>query len=431
MDDRGFGVEPEEKYGDTEVDIENFDLDWFQRMETVDFKLNDEPVTKSGGSRMNRRARAGIMKPTGSTSADADLQRLAWYMYAFLDNYKFTPGNDGVNTHEFWGGENKELKSFRGIALYDMWVMYLYGLLCDSLKLEVSDESMTVDADWIYSTEKSHILEEDESFPTPEELINDLYIMGYDVRILLDGNDPDGVQNSFTMEGNNNHNVDGTIGLGSRYPQKQAHALKRELTLSLSTVLTRNNVRSIMNGRYGKVGATEPSKCQLLENALKVEVRLCEYPDLGMDIYFPSCTINNEFDMSGADDIETTMNLGSLGSKKAELVDGSEIMTDIYVKIINNQSEIGAEESPIIEETPETTNISISVIDENETPINGANVSIDEISSTTGSLGGCTLQDVPFGIQTITVTKEGYEEYSDSITVSEENTEFTITLIEG
>ena len=346
MDDRGFGVEVENKYGDTDVLPEDFDLDWFQRMESVDFKLNDEPVTKSGGSRMNRRARAGIMKPSGSTSADADLQRLAWYMYAFLGNYKFTEGNDGVNTHEFWGGENKELPSFRGIALYDMWVMYLYGILCDSLKLEVSDESMTVDCDWIYRTEESEILAEDEEFITPEELINDLYIMGYDVRILLDGNDPDGVQNSFSLEGNNNHNVDGTIGLGSRFPQKQAHALKRDLNMSLSTVLTRQNVRSIMNGRYGKVDAVKPSKCTLLENALKVEVRLCEYPDLGMDIFFPSCTINNEFDMSGTDDIETTMNLASLGSKKATMLDGSEVMTDIYVKIVNNQSEIGVEETP-------------------------------------------------------------------------------------
>lgn len=353
MEDRGFGVEVEEKYADVEVDTDEFDLDWFQRMDSVDFKLNDEPVTKSGGSRMNRRARAGYMKPTGSTQADADLQRLAWYMYGFLGNYKFTEGNNGINTHEFWGGENKELPSFRGVALYDMWVIYLYGLLIDGLKLEVSDEAMTVNADWIYGTEESDLLDEDESFQTPEELLNDLYIMGYDVKIILgeqnnNNEDPEdiGVQNSFSLEGNNNHNVDGTIGLGSRAPQKQAHALKRDLKMALSTVLTRSNVRSIMNGRYGAPNAVKPSACQLLQTPLKVEVRLCEYPTLGMDIFFPSCTINNEFDMSGADDIETTINLGSLGSDTAKMVDNSEVMTDMYVKIINNQGEIGAEETP-------------------------------------------------------------------------------------
>lgn len=343
MDDRGFGVEVEQDYGDNNIRTAQFELDWFQRMESVDFKLNDEPVTKSGGSRMNRRARAGIMKPTGSTSADADLQRLAWYFYAFLGNYKCTTVSNGV-IHEFWGGENKELPSFRGLALYDMVEIFLYGLLCDSLKLEVSDEAMSVDADWIYKTEKSYILEEGQEYAVPEELENDLYIMGYDVRVLLNGNDPDGVQNSFSFEGNNNHNVDGTIGLGSRAPQKKAHALKRDLNMSLSSVLTRSNARSILDGRYGQVDAISPSKCNLIQSSLKLEVKLCEYPNLFMEMYFPACTITNEFDMSGADDIETTMSLASLGTEKATLHNGDEILTDIYVKIKNNQPEIEARE---------------------------------------------------------------------------------------
>ena len=67
MVDRGFGIELEENYGEI-INKENFNLDWFQEADTVDFKLNDEPVTKSGGSRMNRRARAGVIKPSGSTS---------------------------------------------------------------------------------------------------------------------------------------------------------------------------------------------------------------------------------------------------------------------------------------------------------------------------------------------------------------------------
>lgn len=349
MDDRGFGVEVEENYGDDTFRTADFELDWFQRMDSVDFKLNDEAVVKSGGSRMNRKARAGIMKPTGSTSADADLQRLAWYFYAFLGNYRFTAVNDERNIHEFWGGENKELPSFRGVALYDMLKMYLYGLLCDSLKLEVSDEAMSVDADWIYKTEKSYILNEGQEFTTPEELINDLYIMGYDVKVYLNGQDPDGVQNSFSFEGNNNHNVDGTIGLGSRFPQKKAHALKRDLNMSLSSVLTRDNARSILDGRYGEVDAYKPSACKLLNSSLKVVVAPCEYyngstPQLYMEMYFPACTITNEFDMSGADDIETTMSLSSLGTEKATMYNNDEIITDIYVKIKNNQPKIEARE---------------------------------------------------------------------------------------
>lgn len=80
------------------------------------------------------------------------------------------------------------------------------------------------------------------------------------------------------------------------------------------------------------------------------------------------------------------------------------------------------------QENPETVNISISVKDDQDSPVSGATVSIDEISSTTGSAGGCTLSNVPTGIQTITVTKDGYDEYSESITVSTENISFDIIL---
>lgn len=84
---------------------------------------------------------------------------------------------------------------------------------------------------------------------------------------------------------------------------------------------------------------------------------------------------------------------------------------------------------PETEEIPETVNIHVTVNDGTD-PVEGATVTIDEISSITGSAGGCNLQNVPTGIQTIEVTKEGYVEYSDSITVSDGNNEFTITLTE-
>ena len=59
-----------------------------------------------------------------------------------------------------------------------------------------------------------------------------------------------------------------------------------------------------------------------------------------------------------------------------------------------------------------------------------ANVSIDEITSTTGSAGGCTLQNVPIGSQTINVTAERFEDYTETIEVTLEKTEFEITLTE-
>lgn len=344
MVDRGFGLELEETYGDTTVTKSEFDPNFWNQAEEVEFKLNDEPITKSGGSRMNKRARAGIMKPTGSTSADADLQQLTWYFRGYLDNYVYTAGSGDVHTHEFYGGEGKELASFRGIAVYDMLKKYLYGLLCDGMKLEVSDESMTVGADWIYKTEKAGIIGTGgETFTRPDELTAEqIFIMFYDVSLKLNNLPLDGVSTAFSFEGNNNHDVDSSIGLGSRYPQKRAVAGKRENEVSITTTLTSDTVRSILDAQYGEVGALEPSSCKLLQLPLEVNIAHCEDTDINCKIVFPRCTVNVEYSMSGTDAVEVTMTLESLGSAKVALASGTEVETDMYVKLMNYQEELTA-----------------------------------------------------------------------------------------
>ena len=344
MVDRGFGLELEQNYGDTSVSKSSFDPNFWNQAEEVEFKLNDEPITKSGGSRMNKRARAGIMKPTGSTSADADLQQLTWYFRGYLDNYVYTAGSGDVHTHEFYGGEGKELQSFRGIAVYDMLKKYLYGLLCDGMKLEVSDESMTVGADWIYKTEKAGIIgTSGETFTRPDELTAEqIFIMFYDVSLKLNNLPLDGVSTAFSFEGKNNHDVDSSIGLGSRYPQKRAVAGKRENEVSITTTLTSDTVRSILDAQYGEVGALEPSSCKLLQLPLEVNIAHCEDTDINCKIVFPRCTVNVEYSMSGTDAVEVTMTLESLGSAKVALASGTEVETDMYVKLMNYQEELTA-----------------------------------------------------------------------------------------
>ena len=346
--DRGFGLELESTYGDTTVAKSSFDPSFWNQADDVDFNLGDEPVTRSGGSRMNKRARAGIMKPTGSTTADADLQQLAWYFRGYLDNYVCTEGatpatgHTQTYIHEYYGGEGKELPSFRGIAVYDMLKKYLYGILCDSMSLEVSDEGMTVSADWIYKTEKAGIIgQSGETFTRPDELTAEqIFIMFYDVSLKLNGSALDGVSTAFTFEGNNNHDVDSTIGLGSRYPQKRAQAGKRENSLSITTTLTADTVRSILNAQYGEVNALEPSTCKLLQLPLEVNVAHCEDSDISLKILFPKCTVRVEYDMSGVDVIEATLSLDTLGSGTVELEDETEVETDMYVKLVNYVEEL-------------------------------------------------------------------------------------------
>ena len=347
--DRGFGLEVEDTYGDTTVSKSSFDPDFWSQADSVDFKLNDEPIVRSGGSRMNKRARAGVMKPTGSTSADADLQQLTWYFYGFLDNYKCTTGSTPASghtqtyIHEFYGGEGKDLPSFRGIAVFDMLKKYLYGLTMDGMSLEVSNEGMTVSADWIYKTEKAGIIgQSGETFTRPDELTAEqIFIMFYDVSLKLNDQALDGVSTAFSFEGKNNHDVDSTIGLGSRYPQKRAQAGKRENSLSITTTLTSDTVRSILNAQYGEVNALEPSSCKLLQLPLELNIAHCEDSDLACKILFPKCTVRVEYDMSGVDAIEATLTLDTLGSGTVTLEDGTtEVETDMYVELTNYVEEL-------------------------------------------------------------------------------------------
>ena len=355
--DRGFGLELESTYGDTTVSKSNFDPDFWNNAESVDFKLNDEPVVRSGGSRMNKRARAGILKPTGSTEADADLQQLTWYFRGLLDNYVCTTGpspstgHTQTYIHEFYGGEGKELPSFRGIAVYDMLKKYLYGLLVDGVNLEVSDEELTVSADWIYKTEKAGIIgQNSETFSRPSELTAEqIFIMFYDINLYLGTTGSganiqpkalDGVSTAFKCEIKNNHDVDGTIGLGSRAPQQRALAGKREITPEITTTLTSDTVRSILDAQYGEVNALEPTACKLLQLPLEIRIAHCEDSDLACKIVFPKCTVRAEFDMSGVDSIEATLTLDTLGSGSVKLNNNTTVTTDMYVKLTNYVEEL-------------------------------------------------------------------------------------------
>lgn len=352
---RVFGIKMEEDYGDEEVDWTNFEPDFHQEVSSADFKLNDDPNLSAGGSRMYKRGRAGVMKPTGSIEGQVDLKRIGHYFRALLDCYEFTEGatNDDMNIHEFYGGENTQLPSFCGIQTFDIFQKQLVGLLLDALKLEVSDEFMTFGADWIYKTETVQKIDPNEYEKL--EMEGDIPLMFYDVKVKLNNKPPleegSGIQSSFSCEIKNNHDVDKTIGLGSRYPQRRANAQQREIDLSLVTTLVEETLDSILDGEYGEVGALQPSSCKILKVPLELEVAICEDPDRKMTILFPECILNVEYDLSDADAIEVTIKLSAMGTGKAELNDGSEVITDMYIKLENDMPEItfeteGAEVTP-------------------------------------------------------------------------------------
>lgn len=75
----------------------------------------------------------------------------------------------------------------------------------------------------------------------------------------------------------------------------------------------------------------------------------------------------------------------------------------------------------------QTRNISFTINDGVD-PVEGATVVIGTKTGTTGSAGGCTLNGIPDGDNTVTVTAEGFVDYTDTITVSADDTSFTISL---
>ena len=349
-EDRGFGIEVEDTYAEA-VNKSDFELDWFVEAETNNFSMNGEPITKSGSSRMNKRARAGVLKPTGQTEMDADLQRIGHLLYGYLGNYEYTAasGTGTINTHEFWGEENKQLPSFRGISMKDFVKKYLFGLLVESLKLEVSDDSLKVSNDWIYKTEKVDIIGENSAeWERPEDLDDDLFVMFYDIIVKLNNKNllgDNGIVNSFSFEGKNNHDQDGSVGLGAREPQARATSDKRDNKISLALMLTKSIIHDILAMEYGAVNAMEMDSCKILNVPLEVNVSLCEYSSQSLKILFPKCTVAVAYDGNGAEAIKANLTLVTLGSDTVTLEDETtEVVTDMYVCLKNKQAKIEAKE---------------------------------------------------------------------------------------
>lgn len=77
---------------------------------------------------------------------------------------------------------------------------------------------------------------------------------------------------------------------------------------------------------------------------------------------------------------------------------------------------------------PETIDDLAITVTNGTDPLSQVEVSIGQITGTTGSQGGCTLHDVPIGVVTVTATREGYVEYNEEVTITSETETLEITL---
>ena len=80
------------------------------------------------------------------------------------------------------------------------------------------------------------------------------------------------------------------------------------------------------------------------------------------------------------------------------------------------------------QQTPTTRDLSFTIND-GTNAIEGATVAIGAKTGTTGSAGGCTINGVEEGSQTVEVSATGYTTKTETISVDETHTSFTISLV--
>ena len=68
------------------------------------------------------------------------------------------------------------------------------------------------------------------------------------------------------------------------------------------------------------------------------------------------------------------------------------------------------------------------IVSDGTNPISFANVTAGNVSGVTDSNGKVSSEDVPRSVTSINVTSEGYEDGTESVTIDDEHTSFTVEL---
>lgn len=100
-----------------------------------------------------------------------------------------------------------------------------------------------------------------------------------------------------------------------------------------------------------------------------------------------------------------------------------------------NQKDYVAPEEEVVVEEPTTADINVSVKNSLDEAIGNAIVTLtkgeETYSGKTGSAGGCTIKNVPFGTYNVLITAEDYVDEKQQFTVEAENNNLIATLVQG
>ena len=122
-------------------------------------------------------------------------------------------------------------------------------------------------------------------------------------------------------------------------------------------------------------------------------------------------------------------------SIKLRIIEGRKLKPFATAKVLQEHEdriaalEKGDDPSPDPQPDPEPVTRDLSfTINDGTDPIEGATVTIGAKTGTTGAAGGCTIKDIEEGSVSVEVAKEGYTTTTETITVDETHTSFTISL---
>lgn len=116
-----------------------------------------------------------------------------------------------------------------------------------------------------------------------------------------------------------------------------------------------------------------------------------------------------------------------LTKEQLQLIDSCPPLSALKEWIIAVDESITPEDEDDLEPEPTSYDVTITV-DDGSDGISGASVVIGETTKTTGDTGECTFNDLTEGEKSVTITKEGFIEKTETIDVDSNHTSFTISL---
>ena len=284
-------------------------------------------------SSMGRGARVhrpGFYSPSGNIVYAFDISTIRWLLKWALGGYVFTEGED---LHEIYASDNTDLPSFTARLGKDLFEHVFVGCKINSLEISVEDSFCQATAELVAVKDSKAVLKEQHELILPA----DYPLAFYEVTMNLDGVDISSQVKSFTLSISNGFDAASGRSIGSRFPRKLL-AASREVTLS-STMFFENT--SHLEKFWG--GADGPNDTGSGEYSLEFSFDAGE--GKGMIIKLPRV-------------IHTSVNLQPSGREEMT----QEISAKAYMG-----------DMTLNDETPITTDVYVSLIDEVEEEENGDN----------------------------------------------------------